>query len=231
MSVLSKDAILQVTEILIKWKGVLGGAPLSGGGKVLETFVALEIARAIYLGATSPPKVSLRNGQGKLRTTYVPRGAPGRIYGLGPPEPTCIHITAIRPSSGKRVELEVHQSVQWQCRLRAFHELDVCVIKLTHSTREKDEIGGARRLLGVECKQWTRPADIGVARQALALRHLLLTKRQSLVTTGAKNQNLAAFLLAAGPRYTYFAATPAGQLDLINGPAYMGLTVVKDVSI
>lgn len=231
MSVLSQQAIAQVQNILVQWNAVLGGAPLAGGGKALETFVALEIARTIWQCARHPTSATLRNGVGAIKNTYVARGAPGRIHSLGPPEPTSIRIGALRPGTGQPVELEIHQSVQWWCRLGALHELDVCVIQVRDPTSLKDRLGKARRLLGVECKQWARPADLGVGRQALALRHLLLTRRQAVVTTGARNKKLATFLSGAGPRYAYYSARPPGKAGVVVAPLLLGMDVVNDAQL
>lgn len=231
MSVLSQQAIVQVQSILAQWNTVLGGAPLAGGGKALETFVALEIARAIWQCAKHPQTASLHNGVGAVKNTYVARGSPGRIHSLGPPEPTCIRIAALQPGSGQLVELEIHQSVQWWCRLGTLHELDVCVIHVRHPSNVKDRLGRARRLLGVECKQWARPADLAVGRQALVLRHLLLTRRQAIVTTGARNKKLAAFMSVAGCRYSYYSARPLGRIGVVVAPLLLGRDVVNDAQL
>lgn len=231
MSALSQQAKAQVQNVLAKWKSILGGAALAGGGKALETFVALETARAIWQCAKVPQSASLRNGAGAQKFVYVPRGAPGRIHSLGTPEPTHIRIGALQPPTGQLVELEIHQSVQWQCRFGAYHELDVCVIKVRPHFGPKDALGQARRLLGVECKQWARPADLGVGRQALALRHLLLTRRQAIVTTGARNRSLANFLAKVGPRYTYYPSRPPGKVGVTVAPLLLGMDVVNDAKI
>ncbi len=139
------------------------------------------------------------------KTTYVPRGEPGRINGMGPPDPTHVYIAAISHRTNALVELEVHQSVEWEFRVGSFHELDVCIMNLKRSNERRDQLRQARRLLGVECKQCAWPADLGVGRQSIAFRSLPPARRQAIVATGTTNKSLEKFVTALGTRHSYYA--------------------------
>lgn len=157
-------------DLLAEIQNNLGAAiPVAGGTAtaawdLFEVYLLALVVRAAEVeGAT----VSFENVDGSTPTTLVFRTSPGQIWSTQNPYS---HVVLQFP--GKDA-LEGHIGLRVAGKSKVLHEFDVCVLRRSEAViarAQRVPPRSSKVVIGVECKLYTTPLKLGLAREFIGLK-------------------------------------------------------------
>jgi hypothetical protein len=184
-------------NLLSNIQSTLGSAispSLTSASNVSDIFEAYVFCLLIEAASTEGANISYRNVLGRTPSTFVFRTSPGYIYSRRQP-----YTHAIIYFQGKPV-LEAHVGVRVVGKSGVLHECDVAVIEQIEAETCRQKKVPPRHnkvLIAIECKFYSTPLQLNLARSFLGLT-TDITKNQSIFVTNNSSISVEKLLSARG---------------------------------
>ncbi len=178
----------------------------SAASDLFETYVFTLVVRAAQAEGAN---VAYLDVNGAPVRAFVFRTSPGYIWSK-----THAYTHAVLTFPGKE-PLETHVGVRVAGKSGVLHELDVCVIRQSEAdTARQNQVHprSAKVIIGVECKFYTTPLPLNLARAFIGLGSDISSKNIIFVTN-AESESVEKLLTARGKQWAN-RAVPATPVDV-----------------
>lgn len=199
-------------ELLNEVQTALGAAvspALSSASAVSDLFEAYILTLVIRAAQVEGAIVRYVDANGAPAQAFVFRTSPGYIWSTTQP-----YTYAVIQFPGREA-LEAHVGVRVAGKSGVLHEFDVCVIRQSEGdTARQNRVHprSSKVLIGVECKFYTTPLTLGLARAFIGLGSDVSTKNVIFVTN-AESESVQRLLTARGQQWAN-KAVPASFVDV-----------------
>lgn len=175
------------TELLSEIETVLGNSispSLTTVSDASDIFEAYVFSLLIEAARTEGAVVIYRDVNGNTPSTFVFRTSPGYIFSTAQPYTHAIILFANKPS------LEAHVGVRVVGKSNVLHECDVAVLEQSEAETCRRNLVPPRSskvLIAVECKFYSTPLQLSLARAFIGLTSDLSAKNSLFATNTASD--------------------------------------------
>ena len=183
---------------------------LTASSNVSDVFEAYNLGIVIQAAVAEGATISYRDVNDGVPTVFVFRTSPGFIFSRRRP-----YCHAVIDFGGKP-SLEAHLGVRVVGRSRVLHECDVAVLwKSEADTCRQLDISprSSQVLLAIECKHYTTPLPLNLARAFIGLNSDLSLKGGAIFVTNNNSDSLERFLSNKKNVRWEHKVKPASQLE------------------
>ncbi|HEX7422505.1 MAG TPA: hypothetical protein VF311_01270 [Terriglobales bacterium] len=141
----------------------VGSTTATAAWDLFEVYILTLVVRAAEIDGAA---VSFQNVNGSTATSLVFRTSPGQIWSTQNP-----YSHAVLQFPG-RDALEAHIGVRVAGKSKVLHEFDVCVLSQAEAQSARLQRlppRSSKVIIGVECKLYTTPLKLGLARAFISL--------------------------------------------------------------
>jgi hypothetical protein len=182
---------------------------LSSYAAASDLFEAYVFTLVLRAAQTEGASVTYRNPKGSVANTFVFRTSPGYIWSTSRP------YTYAELNFPQSEALEAHLGVRVAGKSGVLHEFDVCVIRQSEAeTARQNQVHprSAKCIIGVECKFYTTPLMLALARAFIGLGTDVST-RNTIFVTNTKSESVEKLLTARDRQWANRVA-PGATIDV-----------------
>jgi hypothetical protein len=206
-----------ISELLFQIENILGSSispSLTASSDSSDIFEAYVFSLLIKAAKTEGALVTYRDVKGNTPSTFVFRTSPGYIFSTVQPYTHAVILFAGKPS------LEAHVGVRVVGKSNVLHECDVAVIEQTEAETCRRNLVPPRSskvLIAVECKFYSTPLQLSLARAFIGLTSDLSAKN-SLFATNTVSDSLEKLLSGRKHEWEHnLAPRSLVQVDRLRG--------------
>lgn len=175
------------TDLLTPIQAILGPSlspSLSTASATSDIFEAYAFTLVVEAARTEGASISYRDVFGRIPTTFVFRTSPGYIFSTIHPYTHAVIMFPNKPP------LEAHVGVRVVGKSKVLHECDVAVIEQAEAeTCRQRQVPprSSQVLIAVECKFYSTPLQLHLARAFIGLTSDLSANKSFFVTNSSSN--------------------------------------------
>lgn len=202
------------TDLLTEIRTTLGALitpSLSSASAVSDIFEAYVLSLVIQAAEAEDATISYKDVFGTVPTRFVFRTSPGYIFSTAHPYTHAVITFATKPP------LEAHVGVRVVGKSRVLHECDVAVIEQAEAeTCRQRQVPprSSKVLIAVECKFYSTPLQLYLARAFLGLASDLSVK-EAIFVTNTSSDSIEKLLSGRGQKWEH-KLTPSSAKEVLR---------------
>jgi hypothetical protein len=202
------------TDLLNEIRTTLGTSitpSLTSASAVSDIFEAYVLSLVIQAAEAEDATISYQDVFGNVPTNFVFRTSPGYIFSTAHPYTHAIITFSNRPP------LEAHVGVRVVGKSRVLHECDVAVMEQAEAeTCRQRQVPprSSKVLIAVECKFYSTPLQLYLARAFLGLASDLSVK-EAIFVTNTSSDSIEKLLSGRGQRWEH-KLTPSSAKEVLR---------------